>query len=269
MHLKGMPRSEPRAITFVDGDFEYAVFMRDDRVGTVDAVQYLGESEDVTLPARAMDGDGKEYSVVSVGRLPYIFSESLVSLTLPDSIEKVYRINCPSMERIHVPDTVREIGPAAFTECRSLKRISLPACLGAIRPYTFDSCVSLEDVLIPEGVVTIGKFAFKGCSSLMDVNVPDGVMVIDRHAFEDCVSLERIHLPGTVTELREWAFSDCISLRDLCLKGVIDSIRIEGYAFEGSNPDVRFVSEVDSRSVSYDRDMVLSGFEGTLEMDWS
>lgn len=61
-----------------------------------------------------------------VGQFTFEFNDTLTTIILPDSIEKIedyaFR-NCTSLNRIEMPDTISCIEPSAFIGCISLKQI--------------------------------------------------------------------------------------------------------------------------------------------------
>jgi len=228
----------PRAETFIDGDFEFAIFLHDTGGRHVDLVRYLGTDEKIIVPRFAVDPSGKRYRVVSFGRLPDIFSECVKVIILPDTIERIFRINCPLLEDIHVPDSVTEISPAGFTDCRSLRTIALPSKLEKVNPYTFDSCTSLEYVTFSRSIKTIAKYAFRSCTSLKYMIIPDNVKEIGRYAFSNCTSLKEVVIGSGVKSLHADMFEGCRSLESLIIgSGVRD---IDEYAF-ANHPNLKNV----------------------------
>lgn len=111
-----------------------------------------------------------------------------------------------------VPDTVTEIGAAAFENCENLKYVTLPAGLTEISSDTFSGCDNLTGVQLPEELVTIGSFAFYDCSALTDINLPQGLRTIDSYAFYYCESLESLTLPEELEYIGDYAFYGCSKL---------------------------------------------------------
>ena len=114
--------------------------------------------------------------------------------------------SCPGFTAITIPDTVMEIGEAAFA-------------------YT-----NLTSIVIPDTVTDIGNYAFRGCAELKDVTLPNIRKNIVAGMFEGCTSLEKIVLPETVTAIRESAFKNCTSLKDIIWSKAPEII--ESYAFQ-------------------------------------
>lgn len=72
-----------------------------------------------------------------------------------------------ALERVELPDSVKEIGARAFLDCERLRELRLPA-----------------------GLIAIGESAFSGCGDLAALTLPAGVTRIGACAFEDCIMLK-------------------------------------------------------------------------------
>ncbi|MBQ7849144.1 MAG: leucine-rich repeat protein [Clostridia bacterium] len=70
---------------------------------------------------------------------------------------------CADVERVELPDSVKEIGARAFLGCGRLRELRLPAALTAIGESAFDSCGDLAALTIPASVTRIGACAFEDC----------------------------------------------------------------------------------------------------------
>ena len=90
-----------------------------------------------------------------------------------------------------LPDTVTEIGPAAFAYCRDLRRINAPASLKEVGSEAFNSCLSLESFEMPDSVEKIGKCAFAYCTSLTQFRIPQELILMEEGAFMHCTMLEQ------------------------------------------------------------------------------
>lgn len=161
----------------------------------------------------------------------------LHSISIPDSVECIapYAFAFTArtqIKRLVIPDSVKEIGDAAFDGCESLEEITLPASLTEISYGMFRSCHSLKKIVIPDGVKAIGDCAFYFCRELREVVIPDGMEKIGSYAFADCTSLTTIRIPESVREIGEYAFADCSALMDV--KILSPSVTIAPNAFEGT-----------------------------------
>ena len=104
---------------------------------------------------------------------------------------------CTSLTSITIPESVTEIGEAAFRGS-GLKEVNIPESVNSIGASAFHDCASLTSITIPGSVTEIGGAAFRG-SGLKEVNIPESVSSIGRSAFYDCDSLTHIFIPKGVT----------------------------------------------------------------------
>ena len=130
-----------------------------------DMVYYPGSPDaagDVVILERFTVGTD-EYVVTSIG-------------------EGAFREN-GNIKSISIPETVKDIGAAAFASCNSLTTVQLPVGLTQIGPELFRGSIQLVSVAIPSSVSTIDYWAFGGCTSLTDLTLPENLTVVGRYAF--------------------------------------------------------------------------------------
>jgi hypothetical protein len=125
---------------------------------------------------------------------------------------------------VTIPDSVTQIGDAAFVYCSNLtafygKYASADnRCLiidGVLRAF---APADLTQYTIPEGVTSIGNYAFYDCSSLTSVTIPDSVTSIGHGAFYGWSSLTSVTIPDSVTLIVAEAFRNCKSLTSVYCK---------------------------------------------------
>lgn len=90
-----------------------------------------------------------------------------------------------SLEKVILPETIKEIRGEAFLKCTKLKTINLPKGITEIKGSTFEGCTNLESIEIPEGVTRIGGSAFRDCKNLSKATIPKTVMEIGSSAFRN------------------------------------------------------------------------------------
>ncbi len=100
------------------------------------------------------------------------------------------------LEKIHLPASLRYIGPNAFAECGELLSIKLPKSLEVIGESAFVDCWQLEKIGLPAKMKYIGPRAFQGCINLYQIKLNKGLEAIGEDAFDDCESLEAILIPS-------------------------------------------------------------------------
>lgn len=110
-----------------------------------------------------------------------------------------------------IPSGVSIICKNAF-EFTSLEKIIIPNGVKEIDDYAFYHCTKLKSVILPKGIIRIGRYAFAN-SNIDKAIIPNGVEIIDNHAFYSCQNLEEILIPNSVKEIREHAFCECPKLK--------------------------------------------------------
>ena len=115
-----------------------------------------------------------EYSNINKWKKEKVLTKSMVKeqikttqnhqlFVVPDGIVKL-DIRCfygTNIEKVVLPQSVREIGAEAFNECSKMKEINLPEGLEIIRGGCFRN-TAIEEIVIPRTVKSIGDNAFSG-----------------------------------------------------------------------------------------------------------
>ena len=78
-------------------------------------------------------------------------------------------------ENTVIPDSVTEIGEAAFRGCAGLREMSIPKGITRIGTSAFGDCIGLRRVFIPDTVLEVGESAFSGCRELESLLAPEGL----------------------------------------------------------------------------------------------
>ena len=85
--------------------------------------------------------------VKGIGSLAFYYSDSLKSVTIPDTVTYIDQYafeHCEALESVSIPDSVSEIRTGAFNWCLSLKSINIPQSVTKFGTGVFDTCESLE-----------------------------------------------------------------------------------------------------------------------------
>jgi len=95
--------------------------------------------------------------------------------------------------KVHIPDSVTNIGGFVFDGCTNLREIVLPANLENMWQYAFVRS-GIEEITLPPKIKYISPFTFKDCKRLRKVVCNDALEEICAHAFDGCDNLvEVIH----------------------------------------------------------------------------
>lgn len=123
-----------------------------------------------------------------------------------------------NLERIILPDSLREIGDYAFAEQPKLKEVALPEGLEDISSnFTFYHCSSLIELSIPSTLRDIsGSYVFSGIG-ITELVLPAGLQDISGdNIFSSCKNLNKVSLPDGMKEINgNNIFSYCNALYSL------------------------------------------------------
>lgn len=133
-------------------------------------------------------------------------------------------------------EPVVSIRGSVFARIGSIEKVTLPNTIKEIRGEAFIGCYNLESINIPDGVTEIKGSTFEGCSSLKSIDIPKGVTRIGGSAFRECTSLEKVTIPKTVIEIGSSAF------RGTAINNVCVSINasINERAFKDTNANIAY-----------------------------
>jgi len=194
----------------------------------------------VTIP-ETVEYQGVTYAVTSIGKGAFAYGQSLVTVTMGNSITKIgasafaycYQLEnvylsdnlndlganafllCKKLKSIVIPDGVTEIKTSTFSECNNLSTAILPKNLKIIEWDAFSSCKSLTEIVIPESVEYIGSSAFSICESLKSLSFPKGLQKLNNSVCMGCSSMETVSIPSTVTYIDGNVFDLCTSLKQV------------------------------------------------------
>lgn len=213
----------------VDGIY-YNITSAENLEVSVTAKAYPAPTEtytgDMTIPASVVYSE-KKYSVKSVESNAFYNCNSLISISLPNTISSIdYNAfcGCISLCSVTLPNNITSIGIAAFYNCSSLASISLPSSITSIGNIAFQGCSSLTSITLPNSISSIGWGAFYGCSSLSSITLPNSITSIEEQTFRNCTKLNSITLPNSITSIGTSAFNGCTSLASIELSNSIMSI---------------------------------------------
>ena len=135
--------------------------------------------------------------------------------------------------KIVLPDSVREIGYAAFSFSEALEEIVFPEGMDFIQTpeAVADGCPKLKTVSLPSTMLRVPTGFFSDCGLLEEIWIPDAVTEISDCAFMYDSSLKKVHLPSSLKIIKEMAFCDCSSLEEITLPNGMEII--EKSAFSG------------------------------------
>ena len=142
---------------------------------------------------------------------------------------------CRALERVDIPDGVREIGDAAFRGCAVLWAVGLPAGRVELGDSVFEG-TAIETLSLPHALKRVGKRAFADCYRLTTVILPPSRVTLEKEVFAGCAGIELLVLPDRTLflsrKLEKWQLTeDATVLRHA-------ELRVSSLLAEYGNPDV-------------------------------
>ena len=156
----------------------------------------------ITIPA-AVEQDGINYPVTSIGDNAFAYCWQLVSVTFSGNIDSIGDCafeNCGALESVTFSGKVDSIGDFAFENCGALESVTFSGDVGSIGYGAFRNCGALESVTFSGKVGSIGDTAFGFCDALENVTFSGNVDSIGDNAFEGCDALKTIYVPSMSNE---------------------------------------------------------------------
>lgn len=135
-----------------------------------------------------------------------------------------------SDSEVVIPDTVTEIGEAAFQAGEEgeggadLKKVTISASVTKIGASAFEGCM-LTEVIFAEGsqLQEVGSSAFAYCTKLQGITLPDTLASIGAGAFYGDSQLGEIQIPASVISIGDDAFNTCYGLQSVTFASDLDS----------------------------------------------
>lgn len=160
----------------------------------------------ITIPEKI---DGK--TVVSIGMNAFENNNKITEVILPNSILEIGSAafsKCTSLEKVNLGN-VQKIGNNAFYGCTVLKNITIPKSLKStygLYPI-FEGCTNLTTITLEEGL-TIIPSQLLAKTNIKEISIPNSVEKIENDAFSDCKNLIKITILDNVTNIHENAFQN-------------------------------------------------------------
>ena len=231
--------NEERTTIELQADFENFQYSVSDGEATITG--YSGNRTVLTIPAM-LDG----YPVTAIGRNAFSVNESLISVTIPDSVTSIeYGAfeNCTSLASVEIPDSVVSIGERAFAFCAALESVFIPASVESIGKCAFGGCRALEAFAVDEQSTSFvavdgvlfdhGRYRiiqYPNGKKASSYTVPSTVTIIEAYAFFDCDNLVAVSLPGSVHTLGERSFCDCDALTSFTIPESVTKIGFRAFS---------------------------------------
>ena len=147
-------------------------------------------------------------SLLGSNRNLYLNGTLVTDLVIPNGVISLGNAFAyySKLTSVVMPDSLVNIGYAAFDGCAYLRDVDFGGNLFAIGALAFRNCTRLNNVDIPKTVKSIGERAFYNCDSLINIVIPDGVTSIALWTF-DGSGLKTIVIPRSVSHIGDYVFN--------------------------------------------------------------
>ena len=215
--------------------------------GTIKNIDFIdNRTKDICVANFDTDKDGEisftEASAARLERDVNPFKETQIE-SFPEfkyfyNIQETSFEGCESLSQIVVsPYVCNKFSERQFAGCASLNKIDVPNTIKEFGGHSFERS-GLLSLTLPSAwdreIIKIGDYAFAGCSQLKSANI--SYVEYGKYSFLNCVSLSDVPTgysgpPMEEVNIPEGAFAGCISLKDFNFLFVS---KIDFKAFYGS-----------------------------------
>jgi len=130
-----------------------------------------------------------------------------------------------TIEKIIIPDSIKQLNTMAFSYCTNLKSVYIGANVEIICELAFAYCNELQEIIVDTNnekyesinncvIEKTSRKLIAGCRSSI---IPDDVKIIDANSFVGIQALETIDIPESVIEIKTHAFLECENLKEIYL----------------------------------------------------
>lgn len=182
-----------------------------------------------------------EGNVTEIGKQAFNNNTTLASLHMPDSAKSIgvaaFR-DCHELIDIKIGNGVTEIARQAFYFCKKLPTIVMPNSVTTIGNNPFHQCYELQSVTFSDNLTSVGNYLFMGNNSLSAFYgnlVQNNCLVVDGvlKAFAPQSPLTEITIPDNVTTVESGAFWGCVGLQKVTIPNGVTTLNAQ--AFNGCN----------------------------------
>ena len=203
-----------------------------EEINVPSALEYLGGYVFAVTPWLEAQGDFVVY-----GDFLIYYQGEDAEVTIPETVRVICEgaFESTPVESVHIPDSVTDIEPYAFSYAEDLSTVTGGANVRYVGFESFLDTALWEDAPM-NAPVRVGSMIVGYKGELTEaLIIPDGVTVIGDNAFCGCTNITSVTLPVSVKAINDWAFADCENLEDVVFAGARDDIEMDVfYAFDGT-----------------------------------
>lgn len=174
----------------------------------------------------------------SIKRNAFSQCENLSKVQLPNSLTDIGSaafVGCSKLDSVIIPYSVSYIRDGVFLGCTNLKSITIPNTIDSIGEAAFENCSKLPSIELPQNLKFIGNYAFRECSNLTSITIPENVETLGVGAFYDCKKLESVELPSRLSHIEDEVFFTCRALKSIEIPNTVTSIGDSAFFRSGLN----------------------------------
>lgn len=158
----------------------------------------------------------------------YDYSTYAQFYTKQDTLNTNTFFNCPALQTVTLPASLKAVEKRVFSVCGNLKSINVPASNTSLKSIDgvlystvdrkllrYPTAHLGETFTIPGDVEIVGYEAFADCLNLLSIVLPEGVTTIEGVAFTFCKKIAAMDIPASVTSIASSAFNYCTGLTDV------------------------------------------------------
>lgn len=189
------------------------------RCKNIELEQYGNFQECFNLKEIKINNDNSSYKVIDG-----------VLYTNDEKKIVIYPVGKETEEYI-VPDTIEEIGLAAFSYAKNLKKVKIPETVDSIQSRAFEGCSALEEAYI--GGKELGTQSFSACSNLKKVVLNNQIANLSNVCFANCSKLDEFIIESKEFNIKGYRnFSGCSNLKEIKIGKNNDSYKtIDGVLY--------------------------------------
>lgn len=164
-----------------------------------------------------------QLTTVVLGSIDYNMVGAAIAESSLESIGDYAFMNCSMLERIEIPDTVKEIGSYAFRNTEIFNSSPMGVVYADNWLVDYNGTIP-EDITVYPTTVGIARYAFYNCREIKSIKIPNTVKIIGRGAFYNCIALETVSLPDSLRRIEDYTFYSCASLKPINLPPMLEEI---------------------------------------------
>lgn len=212
-----LPANVAKADT--SGYFTYSYYSST-KTATIE--KYTGDEINCVIP-KSLGG----YKVTKIGNHAFNKKNIMQTVSIPNTIKTIEYAafsECKNLKSVTIPDSVTDLAGYSFADCPKLASVKIGKGIKKLNSCTFSNCTSLSNVSLPNGLVELYYSVFKNCDALTSITLPSSLKIIGEYAFSDCDGLKEFVIPDTVTTVKDNAFSKCNNLEKITVGANITEI---------------------------------------------